>query len=169
MNKARQNLVTLAIYLNSRGFAFVLFEGMLLPYDWALFELRGQRRLARSRCKMAGLLDRYQPDVLVIQDTGPDGTRRRSRLVTMNAALESMARQHGIPVFRYSRAEVYDTFASTGFSNKQALAGVIAKHLPAFERFVPPPRKPWKSEAARMGLFDAAALALVFFRKTGLA
>jgi hypothetical protein len=40
-----------------------------------------------------------------------------------------------------------------------------AKHIPAFERHVPPPRKPWMSEDARMGLFDAAALALIFFQK----
>jgi hypothetical protein len=37
-------------------------------------------------------------------------------------------------------------------------------HIPAFERYVPPPRKPWKSEDARMGIFDAAALALTFFK-----
>jgi hypothetical protein len=54
-----------------------------------------------------------------------------------------------------------------GFANKQMLAGLIAKHIPAFERHVPPPRKPWMSEDARMGLFDAAALALVFFQKAG--
>jgi hypothetical protein len=75
------------------------------------------------------------------------------------------ARQHGVPVFKYSRADVYSTFASAGFSNKQTLAELIAKHIPAFEQHVPPPRKPWKSEDARMALFDAAALALVFFQK----
>jgi hypothetical protein len=60
---------------------------------------------------------------------------------------------------------VYLTFASAGLANKQSLAEVIAKYIPAFERHVPPPRKPWMSEDARMGLFDAAALALVFFQK----
>jgi hypothetical protein len=70
-------------------------------------------------------------------------------------------------VFKYSRAEVYSTFASAGFSNKQTLTKVIVKHIPAFARHVPPPRKPWKSEDGRMGLFDASALALVFFQKAG--
>jgi hypothetical protein len=37
---------------------------------------------------------------------------------------------------------IYDAFRSLGFSNKQMLAEVIAKHIPAFERYVPPPRKP---------------------------
>jgi hypothetical protein len=54
-----------------------------------------------------------------------------------------------------------------GFTNKQMLASLIAKHIPAFERHVPPPRKPRMSEDARMGLFDAAALVLVFFQKAG--
>jgi len=145
----------------------VLFEGTLSPYDWGIFEVRGPRKEAKCQRKMTQLLDRYEIDVLVLQNTGPEGTRRMSRVTTLNAAVEAAARQHGVPVFKYSRADVYSTFASAGFSNKQTLADVIAKSIPAFERHVPPPRKPWKSEDARMGLFDAAALALVFFKKAG--
>jgi hypothetical protein len=44
---------------------------------------------------------------------------------------------------------------------------LIAKHIPAFERYIPPPRKPWMSEDPRMGLFDAVALGLVFFQEQG--
>jgi hypothetical protein len=51
--------------------------------------------------------------------------------------------------------------------NKQIIAEAIARHVPAFERYVPPPRKPWMSEDARMGLVDAAALGLVFFQREG--
>jgi len=47
---------------------------------------------------------------------------------------------------------------------KDTIAAAIAKHIPAFERFLPPPRKLWKSEDARMGIFDAAALASRFQR-----
>jgi hypothetical protein len=157
----------LAMYVNSRGFAFVLFEGTLSPYDWGIFELRGAKRDAICLHKMRQLLDRYDVDALVIQNTDPDGTRRALRLTALNAAVEAAARQHGLPVFKYSRDDVYRTFASAGFSNKQMLAELIVKHIPAFERYSPPPRKPWMSEDARMGLFDAAALALVFFKKAG--
>jgi hypothetical protein len=34
----KRNMLTLAMYLNSRGFSFVLFEGTLSPYDWGMFE-----------------------------------------------------------------------------------------------------------------------------------
>jgi hypothetical protein len=50
--------------------------------------------------------------------------------------------------------------------SKYAIAEAIAKHLPAFERHLPPQRKPWMSEDSRMGIFNAAALALTFFQST---
>jgi hypothetical protein len=46
---------------------------------------------------------------------------------------------------------------------KGGIAETIAKHIPAFDRFLPPRRKLWMSEDVRMGLFDAAALAFTFF------
>ena len=167
MRDAKRHLVTLAIYFSTRGLSFVLFEGTLSPYDWGMFEVCGPRRGAKCQRKIIQLIDRYKIDVLVLQNTGPDGTRRASWVTSLNAAVEAATLEHSVLVFKYSRADVYATFASAGFSNKQALAEVIAKHIPAFERHVPPPRKPWKSEDARMGLFDAAALALVFFQRSG--
>jgi hypothetical protein len=167
MNHDRKYWLTMALYTNARGFAFVVFEGALSPYDWGVVEIRGLKKDSQITDKVKALLGRYAPDVLVMQDMSPEGTRRANRLAVLNNELGSLARERGIPVFAYSRAEVYSAFRSMGFANKQMLAGLIAKHIPAFERHVPPPRKPWMSEDARMGLFDAAALALVFFQKAG--
>jgi hypothetical protein len=167
MNQVRKYALTMPLYMNSRGFAFALFEGTLSPYDWRMLEVRAPNKDKECLDKITAILDRSEPDVLVLQNMGPGGTARASRLVALNNAVESAAHQKGIPVFKYSRAEVYDCFASAGFVNKQVLAELIAKHIPAFEQYVPPPRKPWKSEDARMGIFDAAALALTFFQKVG--
>jgi hypothetical protein len=168
MNPPRRYALTMSLYMNSRGFAFVLFEGVLSPYDWGVFEIRGGTKHQAVIDKATSLLRRYAPDVLVMQDMGPDGTQRANRLAVLNDALGSMAQELGVAVFTYSRADVYSAFRSMGFANKQMLAALIAKHIPAFERHVPPPRKPWMSEDARMGLFDAAALALLFFQRTGM-
>ena len=167
MNHPRKYALTMSLYTNSRGFPFVLFEGTLSPYDWRIVEVRGPEREEQCLNKITAILDRSEPDVLILQDTGPDGTPRASRLVALNNSVEAAARQRSIPVFMYSRSEVYSSFAAVGFANKQELAELIAKHIPAFERYIPPPRKPWKSEDARVGIFDAAALALAFFQKAG--
>jgi hypothetical protein len=167
MNHARKYALTMSLYTNSRGFAFILFEGTLSPYDWRVLEVRGPKKDEKCLDKITAILDRAEPDVLILQDMGPDGTRRATRLVALNFAVEGAAHQRNMPVFKYSRAEVYSCFAFAGFVNKQVVAELVAKHIPAFERYVPPPRKPWKSEDARMGIFDAAALALTFFQKGG--
>ena len=81
------------------------------------------------------------------------------------ALLAKTAEERGIPVYCYTRAQVYEAFREYVFSNKQMLAEIIAKRIPAFERYVPPPRKTWMSEDSRMGLFEAAALGLTFFKR----
>ena len=167
MSRVHRYALVLCLYLNTRGCSFVLFEASLAPYDWGAFEVRGEMKHRRSLQKIDKLINRYLPDVLVMQDMGPNGTRRAERLELLNGAIVELAARLQIPVFSYSRAEVYAAFQPYGLTNKPMLAELIAKHIPAFERRVPPPRKPWMSEDARMSLFDAAALGLVFFQKAG--
>src|SRR6516225_7720178 len=119
MNHARKYALTMSLYTNSRGFAFVLFEGTLSPYDWRILEVRGPKRDKQCPDKITAILDRSEPDVLILQDSGPTGTRRAARLVALNGAVEAAAHQRNIPVFKYSRAEVYRCFESAGFANKQ--------------------------------------------------
>jgi hypothetical protein len=167
MNRLRKYAVVLSVFLNTRGLAFVLFEGPLSPFDWGVKEVRGRGKHGRCLAKVEAIFGRYQPDILVLQDTSPSGTVRAPRINHLNAAVAKLAEGRGIPVYAYSRDIVLSAFAHLGAANKQGISEVIAKHVPAFERYVPPPRKPWMSEDARMGLFDAAALGLVFFQRAG--
>jgi hypothetical protein len=167
MNGFRRYELVLSIYPNTRGFAFVLFQSSLSPFDWGVKEVRGRRKHSRCLAKIVTILDRYQPEILVLQDTSPDGTRRVRWVTNLNAAIAELAEGREILRYRYSREDVRGAFGYLGAVNKQIIAEAIAKHIPVFERYVPPPRKPWMSEDARMGLFDAAALALVFFQREG--
>jgi hypothetical protein len=165
MSAFRTYTLVLSIYLNARGVSFVVFQWTGSPYDWGIYELRGMRKHTLSLRKVNVILDRYRPDLLIIQDTGPNGTRRARRLIRLNAAIEGAARDRKIPVFAYSRDEVCEIFRSKGCSTKQERAEAIANQIPEFERYVPPLRRPWMSERPQMGLFDAAALGVVFFQK----
>lgn len=162
--KPHRYALVLSIYVNTRGFAFILFEGHLSPFDWGIRETRGPRKGKGCLLRITQLFDRYAPDVLVLQDTSEHGTQRVRRIVELNSSIAALATDRDVHVFAYSRNQVRSAFECYGCPNKQSLAELIAKHLPAFEQYVPPPRKPWMSEDRRMGLFDAAALALTFFR-----
>jgi hypothetical protein len=167
MNWLRRYTLVMSIYLSTRGFAFVLFEGPLSPFDWGVTESRGNGKDRRCLAKVAAILDRYQPDILVLQDTSPRGTRRVSWVTDLNAAIVELVERRGIPIYTYSREDVRRAFEYLGTTNKHDMAEVIAKHIPTFERYLPPARKPWMSEDSRMAIFDAAALALVFFKREG--
>jgi hypothetical protein len=167
MKGLRRYALVLCIYVSTRGVAFVLFESSLSPFDWGVKEVRGRGKNRRSLATIYAILDHYQPDILVLQETSPNGTRRARRVTELNADIAELGERGGIPVYAYTRKDVYDAFGYLGAVNKQIVAEAIAKHVPVFERYVPPPRKPWMSEDACMGLFDAAALGLVFFQREG--
>ncbi len=157
----------LAIYPNSRGIAFAVFEGARTLIDWGLRGARYRHNHDRYLAAIGDLFALYQPAVLVLQNMDPAGTRRAKRIRTLNAEIVELAAGLGISVYSYSRAQVQDAFASLKEATKEAIANAIAEEIPALRRYLPPPRKPWTSEHARMGIFDAAALALTFFIRDG--
>ena len=159
----RYDLV-LAIHVQSRGFAFVLFEGWLAPIDWGVQDIRGSEKNARCLTRIASLLTLHTPDVLVLQDMSERGTLRAPRVQELNRRIAELADQRGILVRAYSRANFIEYFEELGAITKHGIAETIAKHIPALSLYLPPARKPWMSEDARMGIFDAAALAWLFFQ-----
>ena len=83
MKQAGQHGLTLSVYLNTRGFAFVVFEGHVSPLDWGIREVRGPRKRKGCLTRITKVVDRYRPDVLVIQDTSEHGTKRARWITAM--------------------------------------------------------------------------------------
>src|ERR1700704_6225171 len=125
MNGFRRYELVLSIYPNTRGFSFVLFEGALSPFDWGVKEVRGRRKHSRCLAKIVTLLDRYQPEILVLQDTSPDGTRRVRWVTNLNAAIAKLAEGRDILLYRYSREDVCGAFGYLGAVNKHIIAEAI--------------------------------------------
>src|ERR1700682_3671307 len=114
MNEFRRYELVLSIYPNTRGFSFVLFEGPLSPFDWGVKEMRGRGKHRRCLAEIITILDRYRPDIVVLQDTSPDGTRRARWVTTLNAAIAELTDSRGILVYAYSREDVRGAFGYLG-------------------------------------------------------
>jgi hypothetical protein len=162
----RPSLIT-AIYLNSRGFGFALFEKPTAPLDWGTVEVRGKDKREKLLARVDAVFARYRPDVVVLPDTSERGTHRPHRIRRLNDTIAVRAESYGFPVRHFSRNDVRRCFAYLQTVSKDTIAAAIAERIPALGRFLPPPRKLWKSEDARMGIFDAVALALTFFYSDG--
>ena len=166
MTLRRRPKLVLAIYFQTRGFGFVLMEHGTSPVDWGAPEVRRPDRATRCLRHVDALLGLYAPDVVVLQDTSKTGTRRAPRIRALNRRTLQLARRRGVPVHTCSRAQVLDYFEKFEVQTKQTIAETIAKHIPALSLYVPPPRKPWQSADARMGIFEAAALVWTFFQSS---
>jgi hypothetical protein len=167
MSSRKRPKLVLAIYFQTSGFGFVLLENGFSPVDWGAPEVRGHDRAKRCLKQIDALLALHTPDVLVLQDMSRSGMRRAPRIRVLNYQILLLAMRRGIPVRAFSRAQVLDHFEEFGATTKQCIAETIATRIPALSLYVPPPRKPWKSEDARMGIFEAAALVWTYLRSSG--
>jgi Holliday junction resolvasome RuvABC endonuclease subunit len=152
------NKRVLAIDPNHRGFGYVIFEGPDRLIDWGVRHVQGQKNRASLKA-VSDLIDRYRPQVLVVENTSPTGCRKRTRVRTLLAVLERRAASRGLAVRRIGRERVRKAFLARGIRNKDQVARSIAARFPELGRHLPPERKPWMSEDLRMAMFDAAAMA----------
>lgn len=146
----------LALDPTTRGFAYVLLEGAEQLRDWGSVNLL-VRTDANILARVARVIDRSQPDFLVVEDGR--GTRRRPRATRIIRGIEDLAKERSIPVIRVSRSHVRREFAPA--KTKQEIALTIAQLFPELRPRLPRPRtRPYMSEDERMNLFDAASFAL---------
>ena len=165
-NANPQNLV-LSIYPFTRGFAFVLFEGPGSPFDWGVKEIKEKHKNTKTLDDIKTLIDRYRPEVLVIEDTSNGESRRTSRIRRLYRVLVHLAVAEYIDLCRLKKSQIKECFGLVGAGSKYEIAQAIAIQIPAFAHRIPPFRKPWMSDDLRQALFDAAALGLAFYALRG--
>jgi len=161
MNHKGVELV-LAIFPSTKGFGYSVFEGPTSLVDWGVKVARGDRKNAQSLQRVRELVAFYRPDVLVLEDYDGRGSRRAKRIEQLIDAIAACAEKERVATASFSRAEVRDCFSLTA---KRQIAEAIARDFPELEPRLPPVRKIWMSEDARMNIFDAAALAMTFFHR----
>jgi hypothetical protein len=155
----------LAVALSFGGFGFVVMEGQKTIIEFGRRVADGDKN-AQSLAKMKKLLNFYRPDVLVLQDVEAKGSRRYPRIKTLNRQIKRVAEKHKIKVKLISKKQLQDLLLGNSRGTKQEMAEVLAAQFPdELALRLPPKRKPWKSEDTRMDIFDAMALAVVFWLK----
>ena len=152
-----------ALFPSTRGVAYVLFDSPLSIVDWGHYSIKGDSKNLKCTETVERLIERYVPDVVVLEDASKRAHPRGVRIGLLNQAFVTLAGVRGIDVVRFSSREIRKKFQSVGASTKNEQAKLIASMLPALSHKVPPKRKPWVAEDPRMALFEAAALGLAYF------
>jgi Holliday junction resolvasome RuvABC endonuclease subunit len=149
----------LAIAPITKGFGFAVLDGEGMLVNW------GTKRVTRNKNQVAfekvkKLITDYRPDLLVFEDT--TRSRRAPRICVLLEKISAWALNEKVKVRRFSIAKVQQVFFPHGQGTKDDLAAMVARRFPeSLEHELPPRRRPWMSEDARMGIFIAVALALM--------
>jgi len=151
-----------------QGIGFIVFDEPDLPIDWGVKWARGDKN-EKGVAKVAALIERYQPDLLVFEDHRGKGSHRAKRIEDLLDAIASLATRHKIPFARYPRNHVRRRFAAEGAATKYQIATAIAAAFPELAPRLPAVRKIWLPEHANLSLFDATALVLTDFSERAAA
>lgn len=149
--------IIVALYPHARGFAFVVLEGPFSPIDWGMSDVRVARRTEQCLRRLNLLIDHYRPEILVIRDMA-----RAESAAELFTAIKQQADGRGVRTVKVSRKQIRRVFAHLAPLSRYAIAKTIAQDMPVFAPLLPPARRIWNGEDRRMGLFDAAALAVTY-------
>jgi Holliday junction resolvasome RuvABC endonuclease subunit len=156
------SLCVLAVDPASKACGFAVVEGQYRLIDWGRKTTNDNKNMRYIRL-VSDLIERYEPDVLVVEDCRAKGARRCRRVQLLIRALLELANRKHVRSFRCPRLKVIKAFSPAGARTKYQIATIIADQFPELAPQLPPFRKPWMCEDYRMSIFDAVALALTFF------
>lgn len=163
MHKHKSKHRVLSIYPTARGYSFVLFDSPLAPRDWGSRDIKKDVGSAKCIASIKEMLDRFRPDVLVLEDTGTRESKRSLRVKRIRKAMVSTTHELSIETALVPYKKVKASFAQFGAINKQDIAETIGRKMEAFAPRMPRARKAWHAEDPRMALFDAASRGLTYY------
>lgn len=148
---------------SSGGFGYAVLDGGDALVLWGCTHAKGDKN-SQAIKKAEKMIQLYAPDVVVLEDSSAKGSQRRDRIRMLTKDLATVARKLGVKVVLLPRTAVRKSFFGEAKGTKHAVAKIVAERFPEeLEHRLPPERKLWTSEAKRMALFEAVALALALY------
>src|ERR1700712_2468501 len=127
MNETPKDFRIIALAPATRGLGFALLEGRGTLVNWGVKTINGAQKNAKVLTKVKELISHYQPDVLVLENTSAEGSRRSPRIRKLHQQILEMTK---LKTKLYSRAQVLKTFLPEGKGTRHALAETIANRFP---------------------------------------
>jgi hypothetical protein len=158
----RKHPPIMAIHPTAHGFGYVVMSGPFSLVDWGTVVADRQKN-ATCLARLTKLFDRHDPHTLVLEDPTQD-KRRSTRINNLCKAIAALCHNRSIDLAAFSRSDMYRCYASVGAKSWQDIAEAVGRQLEPLRKLVPSRRKAWQSEARRMSVFMAAAIAMTYWQ-----
>jgi Holliday junction resolvasome RuvABC endonuclease subunit len=154
----------LALCPSPRGLGFAVLETGEKLVDWGVRSGKRDKR-ERTVAHFQELVSVYRPGIIV-GESFSERSRRSPRSLELSQEIKLLAERAGIKVASFSRARVKKALSIDTEATKHEVAVMLAKRFPQeLGSRLPPKRKPWTSEDARMDIFESVGLALAYLTK----
>lgn len=167
MRPRTEDPVVLAIHPADRGFGWAVFTGADAIMDWGCAEIHADKN-ARCRRRVEQLIERYEPEVVALEQFDGESSRRSPRVRALARSLVQLATRKRLDVRVFSRVQIGSTILGDSGASRQQIANAIAERVAAVRHKVPRIRKPWMSEQRDMALFSALAAALTYYGRESI-
>jgi hypothetical protein len=157
----KRRVLVLDVRAQRAGYA--VFEGPNLLLDVGLTLLK---TCPDTKRHLTFLLEIYRPDVIVTRKL-QHGSRRdnpQTRLILRTA--QRLAERASVTIVQLSETQLREHCGTFGAYTKHQIASFIAHKFPELAHRLPPPRRLWESERARMSIFDAVSFGVTYFSVT---
>jgi hypothetical protein len=142
----------IGINLRSSSFAFILIEGGTV-LDSGIRKCELPQFHSCLTQQFDRVLLTYTPSIAIISSSAGVNPKKR----TVRRKLKAAAANRGIEVAEAGPAVIRRYFSRFNAGTRYEIAQVVAEIFPELAWKLPPKRKAWQHEAARMSVFDAAA------------
>lgn len=163
-NTTQRRIVAVGIRAARLGYAVFDQSEELVDFGAAWFDSEETERL-----RIATLLRRFHPSILVLGKRGRGDTRRYDVWQKVERIVRSEAKKLSITVAWLTEQEFKLYFRNQSCGNKHDIAAHVAVRFPDVSWRLPPRRKFYQPEPRSMLYFDSIALGIVYLdlcRKT---
>jgi hypothetical protein len=154
--------LVLGFHPTARGFGWVVFENPFTLHHSGVFHVHSNKNLRCMR-KVAWLLERLKPEVIVIEAFDKQSSLRSERIRRLCLSVVTLAADRGVEVAVYRRSDISERFRTVGARSRDEIAEAVARTVRALAMRLPRRRKPWLSEHKRQSVFHASALVLTHY------
>jgi len=164
-DNAAEQVRILGISLSSRGFGYAVMEGSNRLVDYGKKTINKDKN-ARALAHIQKIMIRYQPGTLALLDVNAKGICRHARIKGLHRKVVLLAKPHKIRVVEISGKALRNTLLGNAGGTKHELAELLAKQFTdELASRLPPKRRTFDSEDARMDIFDAVELVVAIRMK----
>ena len=153
----------LGLYPSAAGMGWAAFADPFTVHHHGVY--RGSRKNKSASClrKAAWLLDRLQPEVLVLEAFDPESSDRSKRIARLLRDIAALAADREIEFHVYRKDEIHDAFRVVEARTRDEIAEAVTRHVTALAPYLPSKRKAWQGEDRALSRFCAAALVLTHY------